>query len=186
MSTTAVFDPTAASYDDDFALMYAMMELLGITDAEIKAGSHEIQRAFGNNGITKFYEQLLLCSPDDLINLEVPERAANKKLNEPKVPAHCISLLSGRRIYALLAYFHYCCNMEGKLIDITELKSHGFKVFQMTMFSAAEPIVPFGKSRLKATNTELALWRKQVKMDPKQYKEFRDEAYWLKIGRAHV
>ena len=179
MSTTAVFDPTAASYDDEFALMYAMMELLGITDAEIKAGSHEIQRAFGHNGITKFYEHLLLCSPDDLINLEVPERAADKKLSIPKEPAHCISLLSGRRICALLAYFHHCCDMEGKLIDVTKLKPQGFKIFQMSLFSPAEPIVPFGKSRLKATNTELALWRKQVKMDPKQYKEFRDKAYWL-------
>ena len=157
MSTTAVFDPTAASYDDAMALMYVMMELLGITDAEIKAGTHEIQCAFGHNGITKFYEHLLLCSPDDLINLEVPERAGNKKLNEPKVPAHCISLLSGRRICALLAYFHHCCDMEGKLIDVMMLKPQGFKIFQMSMFSAAEPIVPFGKSRLKATNTELAL-----------------------------
>ena len=47
--------------------------------------------------------------------------------------------------------------MEGKLVDVTKLKPQGFKVFQMSMFSPAEPIVPFGKSRLKATNTELAI-----------------------------
>ena len=137
MSTTAVFDPTDATYDDDMALMYVMMELLGVTDGEIKAGSNEIQLAFADYGITKFYEHLLLCSPDDLMNLEVPEYAGNKKLSIPKIPAHGISLLSGRHLCALLAYFHHCCNMEGKLVDVTKLKPQGFKVFQMSMFSPA-------------------------------------------------
>ena len=63
MSTTTVFDPTDASYNDELALTYVLMDLLGVTEDEMKAGSNEIMLAFDNYGISKFYEHLLLCKP---------------------------------------------------------------------------------------------------------------------------
>ena len=137
MSTTTGFDPPAPGYDDLFALVYAFCDLLGVTEDEMRAGSNKILLACDHYGISKFYEHLLLCSPNDLMTLEVPAYGGNSSLGFPAVDAHRISLLSGRRLCALLAYFHYCCNLEGKLIDIMDLKPLGFKVFQMSMFSAA-------------------------------------------------
>ena len=94
MSTTTGFDPTAPGYDDSFALAYALVDLLGVTEDEMKAGSNEILLACDHYGISKFYDHLLLCSPDDLMSLEVPAYGGNTSLGFPAVTAHRILLLS--------------------------------------------------------------------------------------------
>ena len=176
--------PGGSSYNDEDALAYCLMDILAIPEQSLDSGSSEVLRALVESGITKFYAEFAVLGSDDIMSLTVPAYAGyappTGSLAPPVLPHgdKKIGLLPGRQLCALLAYYHHACATEKQIVDVYDLTKEGFDIFRMSLYSPQDPIVPFGKILLKSMNNDLSVWQKSVKMDPKAYKEFRDEAYW--------
>mgnify|MGYP000358357633 FL=1 len=172
--------PGEPGYDDQRALAHLIFNIIKIPEFEIRTGSNEILSSLDAAGVTTFYEDLSLLSVADVMNLEVPYYPGWTDPANPidEQDPHKISLLAGRRLCSALAYFHYACTEAKELVDICSLTHDGYRLFQMTLYSPEDPLVPYGKALTQASNTELTSWKKTVKLDSKQYKEFKDEAYW--------
>jgi hypothetical protein len=184
--------PGGSAYDDEAAMAYCLIEILGIPTDVLDTGSHEILRALIESGISKFYDEFAVLGTDDIMNLPVPAYggyAAVLGVDAPTVLPHGdkkIGLLYGRQLCALLAYYHHVCVEEKQLVDVMTLTKEGFDIFRMSLYSPQDPIVPFGKTILKSTNNDLSAWQKSVKMDAKAYKEYRDESYWNQYKKHFI
>jgi hypothetical protein len=166
-------NPGGSAYDNEAAMAYCLIEILGIPTALLDNGLHEILRALTESGISKFYDEFAVLRTDDIMNLPVPAFGgynAVPGIDAPTVLPHSdkkIGLLQGRQLCVLLAYYHHACVVEKQLVDVMTLTKEGFDIFRMSLYSPQDLIVPFGKTIFKSTNNNLSAWQKSVNMDAK-------------------
>jgi hypothetical protein len=137
MSSTAN-KPGGSAYDDEAAMAYCLIKILGIPTASLDNGTNEILCALTESGISKFYDEFAVLGTDDIMNLPVPAFGgynAVPGIDAPTVLPHGdkkIGLLQGRQLCALLAYYHHACVMEKELVDVMTLTQEGFDIFCMS------------------------------------------------------
>ena len=138
---------------------------------EMNAGivTHNISKALTREGIVSPVD-LFALDPTDIDSLQYEESGS---LHSP--------LISTRRLLKqLIHYFHALSRDNGKAIDVTRFTKARFDEFRTSDYDASAPLSPWNTKVNKDMDTEIANWMWNIKPNAKAYKDFKEEAYWLR------
>jgi len=92
-------------------LEITIRDLVGISEADCRAGTSPLWTAFDQMGIRSFLGDLITLSEDDIMNLTVRPTHA-----EPHPEA--IPIMHKRRTVIIVATYHHFSRMRGESIDM--------------------------------------------------------------------
>jgi hypothetical protein len=167
---------TRDSLADDERKLKAQSDLdLPHPDTESAAyEGHDIVRALKQQTITHFKQDFLSLSKSDIRELTVPGAAST----DPHTP---LSLINKRRLILVLAF----CGEAGGELKLKMVPRAALDDFRTNYYDPNEPIHPWKTVIAKAkgtgttTESELNIWKKSVRPNKADYKEFRDELLWV-------
>jgi hypothetical protein len=170
----------SASTVDESRLKMSLYTFLDVPHPTTDAASyakHEIVRALTYQGIVHFRRDFLSLSENDIRELVAPDpdRAA-------AAPAP-ISLINKRRLIILLAFYHHCCAKVSAEVKIENIPRTAFDDFRTMEYDPNSPIRPWKTVTMTSATTsesELSVWKKSVRPNKSDYKEFRDESLWVR------
>jgi hypothetical protein len=162
-------------------LKHVLVNYLGEPSDEVPYQNSETYLALEAAGILTSTD-LFSTSERDIEQLVVPEIPASGSGTTAvaAVPAHTLALVKRRKLIIAIALYHYICYSAGKgNLDISTVDTASFDAFRTDEYDPTVPIVPW-KKRLATTapESEAAAWKKNVRPSTKDYKVFRDDAYW--------
>lgn len=161
-------------------ILYTYLDLPHPDTEKVAYDSHEIVQALTNQGITHFKRDFLSLSETDIRELDVPGAS-------PKDPRTPLSLINKRRLILILAFYHYTCSEAKGEVKLESVPRAAFDDFRIHYYDPNEPIRPWKTVIAKAAMTtgptpesELSIWKKSVRPNKADYKEFRDESLWVR------
>ena len=157
--------------------LYTFLDVPHPTTDAANYNRHEIVRALTHQGITHFRRDFLMLSEIDIRDLPVPDA------DDPTLPHVPISLINKRRLIILLAFYHYCCAQVSAEVKIENIPRTAFDDFRTMEYDSNSPICPWKTVNAKSatsSETELSVWKKSVRPNKADYKEFRDESLWIR------
>ena len=186
--------PFRPGYNHHACLKYIAVNLLGEDDHHFRLGVSTLARVFQDNGIASFYDDILMLSDQDILDLETQPFAGYTKgsgavapYNDPTTdPADDIAANAGgkisifvaRRITLIIAFYHYSSKISKTAVDLRQMSKAQFDEFRAKKFAPGKPIAPFGIALKEENNKEMADWQKTVKVDAKAFKEFCSDELW--------
>lgn len=149
-------------------VLHVFLELPHPDTETVAFEKHEIVVALTEQGITHFKRDFLCLSESDIRSLTAS--------GDP------LSLISVRRLIMLLAFYHYSCIQATREVKIESLPRAAFDDFRTNLYDSNEPIRPWKTTIAKTTTSEseLSIWKKSVRPNKADYKEFRDESLWIR------
>lgn len=161
---------------DEARLKYVLTEFLEIpNDSNYK--NNDLVRALAYSNITRFNHDFIGLCPEDLQELEVPPKTKRGTVftDLPKVTI--------RRLTIVLSLFHYISRKQNKSINIMKVTKVAYDDYRTGLYEAGVPIKPWQvPQRAEYSQEEDALntWKKNIKPNRSDFREFKDENYWTK------
>lgn len=179
MPTPALVTRNALAADENRLKMslHIFLEVPNPTTDTDNYEKHEIVRALTLQGITHFRRDFLTLSENDIRELVAPNP------DDATAAPTVISLINKRRLTILLAFYHHCCAQVQAEVKIENIPKTAFDEFRTTEYDSNSPIRPWKVVTAKTTSTsesELNVWKKSVRPNKADYKEFRDESLWIR------
>ena len=154
---------------DQMLLKSTLISLLGIDKTTYD--QHPIVRSLTENGVTAFFQGLLLLREDDIMGLGTTDAHGTTTL---------LSITHRRNLVAVAAYYHDEARPFKQRIDPRQLQKAHFDNYRVAEMRPKNTIVPFKIGLPEASNGELSLWNKKNRLTGADFKIFKDEAFWLK------
>ena len=161
-------------------LRHVAVVLAGDAADRYDAGNTPLAKAFTQNGIIGFNMELLALNDQEITNLAYREDPNNA--NSPYLQ---LNLGDAKKIVAAVKAFHHYSAIQGALLDVKSIQKATYDNFRLTLMDPSKPIIPWQvlKSNLEAAatkslNDDLTNWKKSIKPNRSEFKEFKDDAYW--------
>ena len=164
--------PTAAAIakKDTERLKYVCLTFLNVSATNYE--DQDVPKALEAAGVEGFNADFIGLSEADILALEVPSTTTS--------PPKKLQLVKYRKLIQILAYFHDRSRLKDQAIDISTVNITAFNNFAVGLYRPDQPIVPFGVAKTQTDDTDLDNWRKHVKPNGKDFKDFKDEYSWDK------
>jgi len=176
MTTRAVVTRSAVVEDEKRlrSVLTIFLDVPNYDTHQTEYNAHEIVLALTAQGITRFNQDFLSLSEADIRDLTYIEGGTLTN----------ISLINKRRLTILLAFYHYTCSLAKGQVKLENLPRTEFDKFRTNEYDPNTPIRPWKILLAKPTDTsgetELSAWKKSVRPNKTDYKEFRDESLWTR------
>ena len=176
MTTRAVVTRSAVVEDEKRlrSVLTIFLDVPNYDTHQTEYNAHEIVLALTAQGITHFNRDFLSLSEADIRDLTYIEEGTLTS----------ISLINKRRLTILLAFYHYTCTLAKGQVKLENLPRTEFDKFRTNEYDPNTPIRPWKSVLAKPTDssgeTELSIWKKSVRPNKTEYKEFRDESLWTR------
>ena len=131
---------------DQLLLKSTLISLLGIDPATYD--QHEIVRSLTKNGVTTFFQGLLLLREDDIMGLGTTDAHGTTTL---------LSITHRRNLVAVAAHCHDEARPYKNRIDPRQLQKAHFDNYHVAEIRPKNTIVPFKIALPEGTNGELSL-----------------------------
>jgi hypothetical protein len=158
-------------------LLHVFLDVPNPTTEAAEYNKHEIVCALNHEGIMHFRRDFLSMSESDIQELKAPDA------NDDTLPLQPISLFNKRCLIILLAFYHRCCAEVSREVKIKPIPRTGFDEFRTREYDPNSPICPWKAVMANSGTTpesELSVWKKSVCPNKADYKEFRDESFWVR------
>ena len=153
---------------DQDRLRDALVNLLDVTATDWETS--DLKAALVHAGVRGFNNDFISLSTDDIAQLYVP--ATHASADDVPLP-----LITKNKLKALLACFHEGSRQAKGQIVITAVTKANFDIFRTAKWDQSKPIVPW-MAPIRA-NDEVSTWSKVVRPNKTEYKELRDEAFYI-------
>ena len=136
-----------------------------------------IGRSLIHNGVTGF-DLLLLLSRENIQSLEIPAHRADGTDHE----ARKLSIADQQLLISAICAFHHYSNAAGKALRLASFPTNYYTVYRATKWNPSADIVPWNSPLRTAESSqserEVSNWQKSIRISVKEFKDFKDEAYW--------
>ena len=176
MTTTRATAIRSLQKDQD-ALKHVCCNLLGEDDTAWDTDSSTLKRSLANDGVETFKSGLLSLSESDIDQLTDADSGAP------------LPILWRRKLKIVLACYHSTSRQKEKSISIFSITPDLFNIFRISDYDPNEPILPWNSKNtpiLKTRDDEVIQWQKTIKPNSKDYKVFKDEAYWARAKESFL
>ena len=135
--------------------------------------THPIAKALARSGITGFKAKFLGFPPSYIDKMEYMENPTDTHPTE-------LGLCYKAQLRAVLAFYHHYARLNGGGFDMRGIDRNIFNEFRISEYDPDARIIPHGRPDPTATkvSSELSNWRKMIKPNKSDYKEFRDPVFW--------
>ena len=134
------------------------------------ATTHNVSLALSREGIVSPSDFFAL-DPSDVDSLQYQD--TNHDLQTP--------LISDRRMLKqLIHFFHTLSREKGSRADVSKMTKAQFDGFRTSDYDANAPLSPWNAKAKNDLDVEVTNWKKNIKPNAKAYKDFKEEAYWLR------
>ena len=161
---------TRSAATDTQKLKFCVVNFLSVPD-DGNYDDNEVVRALDDAGIVGFNDDFIGLSEADIQSLQVPPTTAGQ-------PYRPLPAAKRRKLIVLLSYYHAGSRSLGAPIIITTVPKASYDDYRTSQYGSTKPIVPWNVN--SGTNTDLTDWKKNVKPVRADFKEFRDEVYWIR------
>ena len=165
----AAMKPGTPSFPDEAALTFVIIRLFNDSADEMAVGASKISNALDNEGVTRFYDEFMTLSKDDIDDLTLTTFAGHTKGNGASAPyndpgtdplpdingwnAGPLPKMLKRRIKVVIAYVHHKSAELEEIFDIRKLDKNDFDTWRISSYSPDDPIVPY-KVAIKRSHRE--------------------------------
>jgi len=136
----------------------------------------ELYRALEWEGLHNFDYTFITCTTQDIDDLQVPLDSSGTSM---KPLMKCEKM----KLKVLLSLYHKKSRKVGRAVDMLEVTYEEFHNFRNNEYSGLDPIVPWNRPlpRSAMTNEDLMIenWDKMIKPSKTDYKEFKDDAFFV-------
>lgn len=179
-NSQAAATTTTNALDDAQRMKKVLQDILLLPPDDVQYNAHPIVLTFKHHRIEKFNTDFLTLTEGDIKELAYPDPNDNTKMIT-------LGLMNRRLLIILLAFYHNLCANVGGHVNIEKSSRDHFNHFRTSEYDPSEPIRPWkviikktSSARTTTGETELATWKKSVRPNKTDYKEFRDESYWTR------
>ena len=150
------------------------VSFLGIEEATYD--DDPIVRALANAGVTGFFNHFIMLNPDAIDGLIIPPSSTH-------TTARHLNVAQSNLLKMTLGYFHHVSRKRGRVVDISKIPKELFDEYRLVAYDPTNPIIPWMNplpaSKVTQAEKDVNDWARIVKPSKSDYKELKDEAYWI-------